>query len=146
MSSPQSVPEGRYGRPRRQSRVRLPKWALGALAVAFGVVLAFLAYQNLGDEPITAQRIGFDERPGNRMEITIDVRKDDESKPVVCIVRVRDKTGAESGRKEVLVPANNNGRPLRTVITSGTRPVTADIFGCSYSVPEYLSNAVRPSG
>lgn len=146
MSSPQSLPEGRYGRPRRKPAGRWPKWTLGALAVAFGVVLAYIAYSNLGNEPITAQRVGFDERPGNRMEITIDVRKDDESKPAVCIVRVRDKTGAESGRKEVLVPANNNGRLLRTVITSGTRPVTADVFGCSYSVPEYLSNAVRPSG
>lgn len=131
------LPAGRYG-PSRRSR-RWPKWQLGVLAVAVGIGLTYLAYTNLGDAPISAERIGFAEKPGNAMEITINVNKDDESKPAVCIVRVRDRSGAESGRKEVLVPAGNNGRPLRTVIRSAGRPVTADVFGCSYAVPDYLS-------
>ena len=131
------LPAGRYG-PSRPPR-RWPKWPLAVLAVAIGVGLAYLAYTNLGDAPISAERTGFAEKPGNAMEITINVNKNDESKPAVCIVRVRDRSGAESGRKEVLVPAGNNGRPLRTVIRSAGRPVTADVFGCSYAVPDYLS-------
>ncbi|MGH3431902.1 MAG: DUF4307 domain-containing protein, partial [Thermocrispum sp.] len=111
------LPAGRYGKQRTSHLGRKnTRLALGALAIAIGVALAYIAYLNLGDAPISAERIGFSERPGNAMEITINVTKDDESRPAVCIVRVRDRGGAESGRREVLVPAGNNGRPLRTVI------------------------------
>lgn len=141
-TAPPSLPAGRYGRSRGARPLRRQtKWALGALAVAIGIGLSLLAYVNLGDAPITAERVGFAEKPDDAMEITIDVRKDDESKPAVCIVRVRNDSGVESGRKELLVPAGNNGRRLRTVIRSAGRPVTADVFGCSYSVPRYLSRS-----
>lgn len=136
----QPLPEGRYGRSRQPAaRRRTVRWALVGLALAVGVGLAYVAYRNLGDAPISADRIGFSERPGNTMEITIDVTRDDESRPAVCIVRVRDRGGAESGRKEFYIPPHTNGRQLRTVIRSIGRPVTADVFGCSYSVPDYLS-------
>lgn len=134
-----SLPEGRYGKRRAPRTSRRWRWTLGGLALAVGVLLTYIAYVNLGDAPISAERIGFSERPGDAMEITINVTKDDENKPAVCIVRVRDRDGAESGRKEILVPAGNNGRPLRTVIRSAGQPVTADVFACSYSVPDYLS-------
>jgi hypothetical protein len=52
-----------------------------------------------------------------------------------------DVTGAESGRKEILVPAGGGIRRLSTVIRSIGRPVTADVFGCSYDVPPYLSTS-----
>lgn len=134
-----TLPEGRYGSGKRTGGRRWQVWALAALGIAVGVVLAYIAYVNLGATPITAQRVGFEEKPGNAMEITVDVSRDQPGKPAVCIVRVRDISGAESGRKELYIPPGNAGTRMRTVIKSASRPVTADLFGCSYSVPEYLS-------
>lgn len=141
-----SVPEGRYGSRARATPRRWRVWALAALGITVGVVLAYIAYVNLGPTPITGQRVAFEEKPGNAMEITVDVSRDEPAKPAVCIVRVRDISGAESGRKELYVPPGNAGTRLRTVIKSLSRPVTADVFGCSYSVPEYLSRRERPTG
>jgi hypothetical protein len=35
---------------------------------------------------------------------------------------------------------------MTTVITSSGEPVTADVFGCSYQVPAYLSKHMPPTG
>lgn len=147
MNTPRpELPEGRYGSPRRPARrSRWAVWALAAAGVAVGVVLTYLLYLNVGTKPITADRVGFTEKPGNAMEIDLDVRRDDPNRGVVCIVRVRDRTGAETGRKELYIPPGEAAIRTKTVIKSGTPPVTADVFGCSYSVPEYLSRTVRPT-
>ncbi|PXY21457.1 hypothetical protein BAY60_27555 [Prauserella muralis] len=119
--------------PRRGWRV----WLFVVLALAASGTAAYVAYTNLGDAPIEAQRVGFTERPGNAMEITIDIIREDPRRPGVCIVRVRDISGAESGRKEIYVAPGVER--MSTVVRSIGRPVTADVFGCSYNVPRYLS-------
>ncbi|WP_020670392.1 DUF4307 domain-containing protein [Amycolatopsis nigrescens] len=140
------LPEGRYGsaghgqaarenRPRGKAR----RWVFGVIAVVVSSAAALLLYQNLGSVPIEAQRLGFEEQPGNSMSITIDVTRDEPDRPGVCVVRVRDISGAESGRREIFVPPGAGSTVLTAVVRSGTRPVTADIFGCSYDVPQYLS-------
>ncbi len=134
-----ALPEGRYGA-RRSARPRRPLgWVFVAIALAAAIGIAYIAYRNLGPAPISAQRIAFTEQPKNSMEITISVARNDPGRPAVCIVRVRDISGAETGRKEVYVPPATGELRLRTVIRSGTRPATADVFGCSYDVPAYLS-------
>lgn len=134
-----ALPESRYGSARTTPSRPWARWVFIAVALAASVAAAYVAYLNFGSTPITAERVAFEELPGNSMEITIDVQRDAPERPGVCIVRVRDESGAESGRKEVFVPPGEAGVRLRTVIRSGTRPVTADVFGCSYSVPDYLS-------
>lgn len=114
------------------------------IALVASSAVAYVGYQNLGSAPIDAQRVAFDEQPPNAMSITIDVNREDPERPGVCIVRVRAISGAESGRREVLVPPGRSR--LTTVIRSNGRPVTADVFGCSYEVPEYLSASSRPTG
>ncbi|WP_240519346.1 DUF4307 domain-containing protein [Amycolatopsis antarctica] len=137
--SARALPEGRYGKPRGGGTPRrLRAVVLAVAAVALGGVLAFVAYQNLGAAPIEAQRRSFAEVGPDSMEITLDVTRDDPARPGVCIVRVRDLSGAESGRREVLVPASVPA--VSAVIRSSGKPVTADVFGCSYDVPDYLSS------
>ncbi|MEU6645799.1 DUF4307 domain-containing protein [Saccharomonospora sp. NPDC046836] len=135
------LPAGRYGSarpsPRRPGKARM--WIVGALALVAGGVVAYVGYSNFGSAPIEAQRVGFAEQPGNAMEVTIDVLRDDAQRPGVCIVRVRDISGAESGRKEIYIAPG--AQRLSTVVRSITEPVTADVYGCSYNVPEYLSRA-----
>jgi uncharacterized protein DUF4307 len=137
--STRALPEGRYGRAREQAPRNWRRWLYIAIALVAGVVVAWVAYVNLGPAPISADQVSYSVQPDNSMELTINVIRDDPSRPGVCIVRTRDNTGAESGRKEVFVPSGDNHSLQTTVIRSIDRPVAADIFGCSYSVPSYLS-------
>ena len=95
------------------------------------------------DDPIPTA--GYQSLPDNRMRFAFDVSRDEPGQPVVCVVRVREINGTETGRREVLVPAGASPQRVETVITGSAEPVTADVFGCSYQVPEYLSTEERPT-
>ncbi|WP_435159015.1 DUF4307 domain-containing protein [Amycolatopsis sacchari] len=136
-----ALPEGRYGKARGTTPPRWRRWLFVAVALVAGVVVAWVAYVNLGPAPIEADRVAFDEQPGNAMSITINVTRDDPDRAGVCIVRLRDLSGAESGRKEVYIPPGENHSRQTTIVRSIDRPVTADVFGCSYDVPSYLSSS-----
>ncbi|WP_410641440.1 DUF4307 domain-containing protein [Amycolatopsis sp. lyj-346] len=138
-SSAAALPEGRYGTGRAKTSRRWRRWLFLAIALLVSGLIAWVAYVNLGSAPIDAERIAFSAKPGNAMEITINVTRDDNNRPGVCVVRVRDKTGAESGRKELLIPAGVKYSRMTTTIKSIGEPVTADVFGCSYDIPRYLS-------
>jgi hypothetical protein len=134
-----ALPEGRYGTGRAKTSRRWRRWLFLAIALLVSGLIAWVAYVNLGSAPIDAERIAFSKEPGNAMEITLNVTRDDDSRPGVCVVRVRDRTGAESGRKELLIPAGVKYNRISTTIKSIGEPVTADVFGCSYDIPRYLS-------
>ncbi|MGW5748955.1 DUF4307 domain-containing protein [Amycolatopsis sp. NPDC003861] len=129
----------RYGTTRATPSRRWRRWLFLAIALLVSGLIAWVAYVNLGAAPIDAERIAFSEKPGNAMEITLNVTRDDDSRPGVCVVRVRDRAGAESGRKELLIPAGVKYNRISTTIKSIGEPVTADVFGCSYDIPRYLS-------
>ncbi|WUL63955.1 DUF4307 domain-containing protein [Amycolatopsis sp. NBC_00345] len=132
-------PADRYGSVGRTRSRRWRRWLFTVVAVVVSCVIAWVAYVNLGDAPIDAERVAFEDRPGNAMEITINVTRDDPGKAGVCVVRVRDRAGAESGRREVLVPAGAGHSTVSTVVKSIGPPVTADVYGCSYEIPRYMS-------
>ena len=140
-----ALPKGRYG-----SRGRPPSrrtyWIVGAGAVVVGGLIAWLVYANLGAAPIETERTGYESLPGNAMRLSFTVTRDHPERPAVCIVRVRGRDGAEGGRKEVFVPPGGMPASVTTIIRSTNEPIVADVFGCSYQVPEYLSTATRPSG
>lgn len=116
-----------------------------AVALVVGGVIAYVAYRNLGSAPIEAERAAFEEKPGNTMAVTIDVTRNEPARAGVCIVRVRDLDGTETGRKELLVPPGEDSVRKTTVVHSSAKPVTAEVFGCSYDVPSYLSSLQRPT-
>jgi uncharacterized protein DUF4307 len=136
-----ALPEGRYGSPRGRARRRWPRWAFTGAAIVAGLIVAWVAYLNLGPAPISAEQVSFTPQPGNTMEITVNVTRDDPSRAGDCIVRVLDISGAESGRKEIYIPPGDNHSLQTTLVHSTDRPVEADVFGCSYSVPAYLSRS-----
>jgi len=140
-----ALPKGRYG-----SRGRAPSrrtyWIVGGAAVVVGGVIAYLAYTNLGSAPIETERTSYSNLPGNTMQMSFTITRDHPDRPAVCIVRVRGRDGAEGGRKEVFIPPGGTTTSATTIIRSTTEPVVADVFGCSYQVPPYLSTPTRPSG
>lgn len=151
MAAPARQPSGalledRYGtRPSRRIS-RRAYWILGACAILLGGVVAWLGYVNLGRAPIETEQVGFENLAGNQMRFTFEVTRNAPDRPAVCIVRTRVRSGAEGGRREVLVPPGPATVRVTTTIKSGKEPVTADVFGCSYQVPGYLSTSLRPSG
>ena len=137
--------EDRYGtRPARTSRRTY--WILGACALVVSAFVAWVAYVNLGSAAISTQSTSFENLPDNAMEMTFEITRDDPSRPAVCIVRALALDGTESGRKEVLIPPGDASTWMTTVIQNGAEPVTANVFGCSYQVPEYLSTELPPTG
>jgi hypothetical protein len=136
----QTRPQGRYGTTQGAKPARWRRWVFLLIALVVSGAVAYVAYRNLGAAPIDAQRVGFVAEPGNAMQITIAVTRDEPAHPGVCIVQAFDLSGAESGRKEVLVPPGSESMSVSTVIQSIGKPVTADVFGCSYDVPRYLSS------
>lgn len=146
MTAPSStLLEDRYGsKPKRAGRRTY--WVVGAIALLVGAALAWVAYENFGTSPIDTQTTAYENLPNNQMRMTFDVTRDAPERPAVCIVRVRVLDGSEGGRKEVYIPPGGGTRTMTTIITSSGEPVTAEVFGCSYQVPAYLSKHMPPSG
>lgn len=140
-----ALPEGRYGKPPAK-RSRRATAALITLGVLAGGAVAYVAYVNLGSAPIEAERTSFSNLPGNRMQLVFDVTRQTPDKAAVCIVRTRGLDGGEGGRKEVYIAPGPSPVRVTTVISSSSEPVTADVFGCSYQVPAYLSTGQPPTG
>ncbi|MGJ7907586.1 DUF4307 domain-containing protein [Actinopolyspora sp. H202] len=140
------VPEGRYGKRGSGSDRRWPVWLGGALVLALGIVLAVAAYRNFGTAPIDGEASQFDPRDDNTVHITLEVRRDDPSRPAECVVRSRGISGKEAGRKEVYLPPGETTTYVETILKTSEQPVTGEVFGCSYDVPNYLREGARPSG
>ena len=109
----------RYGR----KQARLSKRWRGVLiiagALAVGGVATWLAYENFGTAPIDTERVGFTDLPANAIQLTFTVTRDQPDRPAVCIVRARDVSGNESGRREVLIPPGGPQTPVSTVENTG---------------------------
>ena len=68
--------------------------------------------------------------------MTVNVTRDDPSRPVVCIVRARSIDGSETGRREVLVPPSTQKTvQVTTVVKTSRPPVVGDVYGCGTDVP-----------
>nr|WP_232328239.1 DUF4307 domain-containing protein [Kibdelosporangium sp. MJ126-NF4] len=142
MESRVTLPEGRYGsRTRQLSRTR--KWVLTGVGLLLAAGAAFVAYRNLGSAPIEGERTAFSPAGPDSVRITFAVTRDDPGRQAVCVVRARVRDGSEGGRKEVLIPPGES--TISTVIKSSGEPVTADVYGCSYQVPAYLSTEAPPT-
>ena len=134
------VPLGRYGRkPMAPGRQRAVAAALTALAVAVGVAVATLAYQRFEGNAVEGDAAAYQVLDDQTVSITISVTRKDPAIPVVCIVRARSRSGAETGRREVLVgPSEAKTVQVTTTLKSYERPFVGDIYGCGVEVPGYL--------
>jgi hypothetical protein len=133
-------PVARYGRQRlsRRSRRRVVV-ILSVVIVVAGVALALVAFQRLGTGAVKGELGGYELIDGETVQVTISVTREDPSRPVVCIIRARSVDGAETGRREVLVPPSSQATvQVTAVVKSSRRPVIGDVYGCGTDVPGYL--------
>jgi hypothetical protein len=133
-------PAARYGRQRLTRRSRRT-WAivLFALIVVAGVALALVAYQRLGTGEVKGDLSGYQLVDDETVQVTVSVTRADPSRPVVCILRARSIDGAETGRRELLVPPSAQATVQVTAVVKSTRrPVVGDVYGCGVDVPSYL--------
>lgn len=138
------LPAHRYGSRGRRRPRRWVYWVLLGAFLVVGFVLAVVAYRNLGSKPVEGQQTAFAVLGDDRVKISFEVRRDHPEKPADCIVRARSQDGDESGRKEVYVPPDGVVTNLSTVLRTSKRPVTGEVYGCSYQVPSYLSKEAPP--
>lgn len=142
--APGMLPEGRYG---RRARRHIPRWANGllvGLVVLAGLAVALVAYRNLGSPPIEGERLSYRIQGDGALAIRFQVTRDEPDRAGVCIVRARSLDGDETGRREVLVPPGQATIVVETVVRTSRPPVAGDVYGCSYSVPAYLTTRTDP--
>ncbi|KUI47382.1 hypothetical protein AU198_23480 [Mycobacterium sp. GA-1199] len=134
-------PAARYGRQRLPGvRRRWLAVAFTLLALAVGVTVAVVAFGRFESEPVTGELGAYELIDDETVSVTISVTREDPSQPVVCIVRARSIDGAETGRREVLVPPSSQQTVQLTAPVKATRqPVIGDIYGCGTDVPSYLT-------
>jgi uncharacterized protein (DUF58 family) len=138
--SPVPLPESRYGRqrmaPATRRRVAI---ALGVLVLALGIIVAVIGYQRFEGTDVEGTIAAYQVVDEQTVSVTISVTRKNPSQPVHCIVRVRSRDGAETGRREVLVgPSDQKTVQVTTTVKSYKPPFVGDIYGCGTDVPSYL--------
>jgi hypothetical protein len=132
-------PTARYGRRLPRNSRRWTVIGLTVLILAVGIAVAVVGYQRLGPKDVEGTMGGYRLIDDETVSVTIIVTRADPSRPAECIVRARSIDGAETGRREVLVPpSTQKSVQVTTIVKASRRPVIGDVYGCGLNVPAYL--------
>jgi hypothetical protein len=147
---------GDTGRPRSGPRATYPersetaqsrrRWfiALSVLVVGAGVALAAIGYTKFSTADVTGEVTGYEIIDDSTVAVQFTVERSDPGKAAACVVRGRSRDGGETGRREILIPADSAERiGVRTEVTTSRPPVIGEVFGCTTDVPAYLRPSAR---
>jgi hypothetical protein len=110
----------------------------GAVILA-GLLVAWLGYQRFSDADISGEASGYDILDDTSVEVKFTVNRKDPTVPATCVVRARSRDGAETGRREVYVPASKDGQlAMSAIVRTSAPPAVGEVYGCSETVPPYL--------
>lgn len=145
-----SQPEVALSQPAGRNRDRYgtrtsPRWlpaVLLTVVVLVGLALAVTGYRNLGSPPIEGRQTAFQVIDDGTVEISFQVVRVQPERAAVCIVRARSDDGDETGRREVYLAPGSPNVVMKTILHTSRRPVTGEVFGCSYDVPSYLEQPI----
>jgi Domain of unknown function (DUF4307) len=139
-------PAGRYGTQRKPRSRRWWYWSLLAVFVVAGVVVAYVAYENLGADPIDPEVTAYHVVSDDTVTATFTVDRNHPNQAADCIVYALSSDGSEVARGEVYVPPSGTTIQLSTTLRTDKRATTVEFYGCSYQVPGYLTKSMPPSG
>ncbi|MEU7930944.1 DUF4307 domain-containing protein [Micromonospora echinofusca] len=127
-----AFPPGRYGRRREPGR-RRPLLAV-LLAVAMVAVMTLVAvrlYRQYGDPNYDAEVITYTGITDSQVLVDFRVTVP-EGATAVCLVRARDRDGAEVGREEVTVTARPGQRHVSAQhrLATTARPFIGEVLRC----------------
>ncbi|HEX5402018.1 MAG TPA: DUF4307 domain-containing protein [Pseudonocardiaceae bacterium] len=140
------LPVGRYGAPKSKRGRRWWYWAILAAFLVAGLVVAYVAYENLGATPIDPEMTAYHVVDDGTVTATFTVDRNHPNQAADCIVYALSDDGSEVARGEVYVPPSESTVQLSTTLRTDKRATTVEFYGCSYQVPSYLTKSVPPSG
>ncbi|MEU5904438.1 DUF4307 domain-containing protein [Micromonospora sp. NPDC047527] len=127
-------PAGRYGRRRApgggRRRTLLAALALLVLAGALSLISVRL-YQQYGDPNYSAQVITYTDITDNQLLLDFRVTVPSGGS-AVCVLRARDRAGAEVAREQITVTAAPGDRHVTTRhrLTTTARPFIGEVLRC----------------
>ncbi|MFC3504411.1 DUF4307 domain-containing protein [Micromonospora krabiensis] len=126
-------PPGRYGRRREPGGRRPVVLAVLALTVLVAVltVMAVRLYQQYGDPNYDAQVVTYTDITDSRVRVEFRVTVP-EGGSAVCLLRARDRSGAEVAREQVTVTAPPGERHLTVehVLATSGRAFIGEVLRC----------------
>lgn len=111
------------------------------LAVMLAGALAYMVsqFQNTNHADVSAVESGGSVPADDRLQMRVDVTRDDPSRPSYCILRALDYDKNEVGRREFVVPAGGPETVRFLVdINTRTKAYAGSVYGCSTVIPSYL--------
>ncbi|MDO4927569.1 MAG: DUF4307 domain-containing protein [Corynebacterium sp.] len=114
--------------------------ALFCIALVAGLALAIAMYLRTSNEhTVTGSTTNVKTVDDNTFELTVDIERDDTGEDSYCIVTALNYDVTEVGRREIFIPAGGKDTQRMVVHIATTEPaVSGDVYGCSYTVPDYL--------
>ncbi|MBX7269087.1 DUF4307 domain-containing protein [Micromonospora sp. Llam7] len=125
-------PPGRYGRrraPRRRRPVLAALLVIAVVATLTGVSVRL--YRQYGDPAYDAQVISYGDITDSQVVVHFRVNLPDGGS-AVCLLRARDRAGAEVAREEVSVAATAGQRhsTVRHRLATSARPFIGEVVRC----------------
>lgn len=108
--------------------------------VVAGIAIAWVGYSRFADPPVAGEGTGYDIIDSSTIDVSFTVTRNDPAQAVACVVRARSRDGAETGRREVLIPPGSSQQTsVQSRVRTSGAPAIGEVFGCSTSVPPYLT-------
>lgn len=127
----------RYGK-RGKHRQRWMRYGIPLAGLLVGALIAFVAYTNLGTEPLSTTVKQFAPSGEHSMRVTFTLTRDQPDRAADCVVTASLADATELGRKEVYIPPGSETRKVTAHIRTAKRAAKSEVYGCSYNIPKYL--------
>ena len=128
----------------RKSQGNLTGKAIAIMAIVLlaGLAVAIARYMAADAErgDVTISMVSHERVADDTMRLWVDVTRKDPNVESYCIVTAMNYEMAEVGRREILVkPGGDAVQRFEVDIPSRDMPVSGSVYGCSTSVPAYLT-------
>ncbi|AYG80825.1 hypothetical protein DWB77_02963 [Streptomyces hundungensis] len=125
----EQLPQGRYGRSADQRADRKLKIVGAALAAVLIAVVAWIGFDYVGGQSLSAQVIKFKVVSDTSVEVHLEVVKDKNAKGT-CTLRAQQTSGDDVGRADFRFDEPVKQIDRVVTITTTSRATAADLVSC----------------